>query len=1145
MTLFSQFLNKLEQVKLLKSCIKEKSPAMAVGLSLVHQSNLLLSLCTNSENNGFDPMIVITKDEQSAYRMCDDFNCMAGKNVAEVFPYRDLIIRPIESFSNEYETKRLGVLSRVVSCNTKVVFCSITAACSYTIPKRMLENSIINLSVTQNIPQNILIQKLLLAGYARRDQVDGIGQFAVRGAIVDMFSTSLKEPIRLEYWGDEIDNISNFDIDTQRRVKNLKCADIYPASELMIDNSLLVEKMKKLLDSNINPNVKMSLERDIKLIEQGISISNVDKYISLIFENKSTVFDYFSDSVVIISELSDVKKAGQNYDDQWQDDLKILDEEGDMFFELHDCRPSFDCFFRRICKSAICLENFRRDISDLKIKHVVSFDAIELGSWTGERKALFEEIKTYHDKKYTIVIMAGTEKAAHALFNDLTAYGISSFLADNINHKLSKSGVYITKGAISSGFSYKAAKFAVISIAKTKYHEAKKAKKRVGEQIKSLSDLNIGDFVVHVSHGIGNFAGIEKITVQDVEKDYIKIKYAGSDILYVPVTQLDLVSKYIGSGETRVKLNKLGTDDWHKTRGRVKKVVAKMAKELIKLYAKRKNTEGFAFSKDNDWMANFEQHFEYEETDDQLEAISEIKKDMEAKMPMDRLLCGDVGFGKTEVALRAAFKCVLDGKQCAFLCPTTILAWQHYKTAIARFGDFPVTIELLSRFKTQKQQKDIIKRLANGSIDMLIGTHRIVQNDVIFKNLGLAIVDEEQRFGVVQKERFKQIFNGVDVLSLSATPIPRTLNMAMSGIRDMSVLEQPPKNRQPIQTYVMEYNASVIYEAIQKELRRGGQVYYIHNKINSINLCAERIKNMLPDARVKVAHSKMNEKELSSVWEQLLNHEIDILVCTTIIETGVDISNVNTMIVENADRLGLSQLYQLRGRIGRSQRRAFAYFTFVGGKALSEVATKRLTAIREFTRFGSGFKVALRDLEIRGAGNLLGESQHGQMEAVGYDMYIRILNEAIDEIQGKQPKNDIQDCIIDLPLSAHIPENYISNLSQRLEIYRKIAALRSEDDKLDLVDELIDRFGEPPQPVSSLMEVAILRARSAEFGFNEIIFQDVNIKFYPLKLNMQKMVDIIHKLGNRAVLNAGDRPYLAVKILNDKPLDVIRLVLSA
>ncbi|MDE5600603.1 MAG: DEAD/DEAH box helicase, partial [Oscillospiraceae bacterium] len=433
---------------------------------------------------------------------------------------------------------------------------------------------------------------------------------------------------------------------------------------------------------------------------------------------------------------------------------------------------------------------------------------------------------------------------------------------------------------------------------------------------------------------------------------------AGSDILYVPVTQLDLVSKYIGSGETRVKLNKLGTDEWHKTRGRVKKAVAKMAKELIKLYAKRKNTEGFAFSKDNDWMANFEQHFEYEETDDQLEAISEIKKDMEANRPMDRLLCGDVGFGKTEVALRAAFKCVLDGKQCAFLCPTTILAWQHYKTTIARFGDFPVTVELLSRFKTQKQQQDIIKRLANGSVDMLIGTHRIVQNDVVFKNLGLAIVDEEQRFGVVQKERFKQIFNGVDVLSLSATPIPRTLNMAMSGIRDMSVLEQPPKNRQPIQTYVMEYNASVIYEAIQKELRRDGQVYYIHNKISSINLCAERIKNMLPDAKVKVAHSKMGEKELSSVWEQLLNHEIDILVCTTIIETGVDISNINTMIVENADRLGLSQLYQLRGRIGRSKRRAFAYFTFVGGKTLSEVATKRLTAIREFTRFGSGFKVA-------------------------------------------------------------------------------------------------------------------------------------------------------------------------------------------
>ncbi|WP_294443322.1 transcription-repair coupling factor [Ruminococcus flavefaciens] len=659
--------------------------------------------------------------------------------------------------------------------------------------------------------------------------------------------------------------------------------------------------------------------------------------------------------------------------------------------------------------------------------------------------------------------------------------------------------------------------------------------------MRSLADITEGDLVVHSGHGIGRFIGIRKLEMDGVTKDYITIQYAGTDKLYIPVTQLDMVSKYIGPrDDSGVKLNKLSSGEWQKTRSNVKRAVKDMAHELIALYAKREKSVGFAFYPDDEIQHDFEERFPYVETDDQLQSIAEIKADMERARPMERLLCGDVGFGKTEVALRAAMKCVLSGKQCAILAPTTVLAYQHYQTALRRFEHFPVNIELLSRYRTPKQQEEIIKKLKQGRIDLIIGTHKIIQKSVVFKDLGLAIIDEEQRFGVAHKEKFKESFAGVDVLMLSATPIPRTLNMAMSGIRDMSVIEEPPQDRYPVQTYVIEYNMGTIIQAIVRELRRGGQVYYIHNRVETIHACASRLKELLPEARIAVAHGQMGEDEMSDIWEQLVEHEVDILVCTTIIETGVDVPNVNTLIIEDSDRFGLSQLYQLRGRVGRSNRRGYAYFTYQRDKVLTEIATKRLNAMREFTQFGSGFRIALRDLEIRGAGSILGGRQHGHMEAVGYDMYLQLLSEAIAEEKGIQPEK-VPECLVDIQIDAHIPEKYISSLNQRIDMYRKIMLVNEDSDKSDLIDELIDRYGDPPKSVVGLIDVSLLRNKAAHMGITEISQKNGAMYFYTEYLVPEQIAALQQAYKGRITFNGVGKSYVSVKISPKiRPFDMMR-----
>ncbi len=720
------------------------------------------------------------------------------------------------------------------------------------------------------------------------------------------------------------------------------------------------------------------------------------------------------------------------------------------------------------------------------MKDIINFNFKGSTPWSGDVNVLCEDIEYILSKKGKVVILAGEQKAAKVLNDELCRRGISSVYSDNPTEAVS--GVTVTLGGFSGGFEIPSQKFLLIThryIASES--KRKRARPKNSKEIGSLDELHRGDYVVHESHGIGIFDGINRITNEGVTKDYIKIKYAKTDVLYVPVTQLDLVSRYIGAAteDGSIKLNRLGGTEWQKTRTRVKKAVKDMAKQLTALYAKRMSVKGYAFGPDTDLQNDFERRFEYDETEDQLRCINEIKRDMEREVPMDRLLCGDVGFGKTEVALRAAFKCISEGKQCALLVPTTILAMQHYNTIVRRFGEMPITVKLLNRFVPSKQQEKIISDLKCGRLDMVVGTHRLISKDVAFKNIGLVIIDEEQRFGVAQKERLKELYPFVDILTLSATPIPRTLNMAMSGLRDMSSLDEAPGDRHPVQTYVLEYNQGVLIDAINKEIRRGGQVYYLHNRVETIERCAARLKQRLPDVNIGIAHGKMSEDELTSIWQGLLEREIDVLVCTTIIETGVDVPNANTLIIEDADRMGLSQLHQLRGRVGRSPRRAYAYFCFGQNRQLSDIASKRLEAIREYTEFGSGFKIAMRDLEIRGAGSILGSDQHGNMESVGYDMYLKLLSEAVNEENGAPVEDNIP-CTIDLNVSAHIPESYIESLSARLGIYKRIANIRTDDDATDVIDELCDRFGEPPVSVMGLIDIAILRNKAANAKIAEI-----------------------------------------------------------
>ena len=1107
-------------------------PVALVGTSHIHRC--VLSVLSAVEK-GVRPLI-ITAGEAETERVLEDLSAL-GLDTA-VFPAREYCFRSNASYSHEYEHKRIGTLSKILEGAFDVCVATADAVCSLTFPQEILKERCFTLKSGVEFDRTLLIEKLISGGYKRSEQVDGAGQFSIRGSIVDIFSPNYPCPCRIDFFGDEIDNISFFEVDTQRRTNETELIKITPVIESAPKSSEeLIEKLEGLKHKKIKSEAQLNrINEDIDRLKNGATIA-FDAYMNLSFDKTATIFDYFKEAdfktATFIFDTNAVFERLNGCLKLHFEEIKSLLNEGQLLPTFKSAYLDKTQFSKELATaSCVYCDSFSKTSYEVMPKTLINLIFKQNTGFSGSTATLLEDIKA--SKNILTVILAGGERAASNLCEELCELGLpTKFCLEPT--QIGTNGVFVTTGMLSSGFELPDGKLSVIVHGKVAVPKRKKRFK-AGNFVGSLEELERGDYVVHATHGIGIFEGVQQITTRGMTRDYIKISYAKKDALYVPVTSLDMVSKYIGSAEdTTIKLNRLGSADWSKTRSRVKKAVKDMAKQLTALYAKRMQQTGFGFSPDGDLQSDFERRFEFDETDDQLRCVQEIKRDMERAIPMDRLLCGDVGFGKTEVALRAAFKCIADGKQCAILVPTTILAWQHYNTALERFNNMAIEIEMLSRFRTPKQQEKIKKNLVAGNIDLIIGTHSLISKDVKFKDLGLIIVDEEQRFGVAQKEKLKELYPSVDALTLSATPIPRTLNMALSGLRDMSSIEEAPLNRHPVQTYVLEHDKSVVDEAISRELRRGGQVYYLHNRTEDIDACAIKLQRSHPDARVATAHGKMSEEALSRVWQQLLEHEIDILVCTTIIETGVDVPNANTLIIENSDRFGLAQLHQLRGRVGRSHRTAYAYLLFTEGKALSEISQKRLDAIRKFTEFGSGFRIAMRDLEIRGAGSILGGEQHGHMEAVGYDMYLKLLSDAIAEEKGEVPEVELE-CVVDIRMSAHIPEKYISALSQRLAAYRRIAAIRTKEDVLDVTDELLDRYGDLPKVVSDLIDVSYLKNKAAMLGITEISEQNGRLLLYCNGLNESIGKLVSSSIKNRVVFRAGAKPYVAIKPAEKQPM---------
>ena len=1110
-------------------------PLGILGLPPVTKHILIHTLCSELGRGA----LAVFPDDAAALRCRDDLEAFGTKAV--FYPARDFNFYAAETASREYEQQRIACLARALEDPAAVAVCSAEALAQRTAPPEVLKEKIFTLAPGQQITVDEVRKKLISAGYTAADMAEGPGQFSLRGGILDIFPAHRDTPVRLEFWGDEIDTLWAFDAVSQRRTERLESVQVTPCTEVLFDSTgsfiTALETIKKDLRGKSADAAKKMLEQDIDLLKAGVEPGVKDKYLPAAYQKCATLLDYFAGSPLFICESFAVREKLTSCDKLLNEEIKSLFASGGLCRGLDVYRLDANKVLAAYEKhDTVYIDNFARGSFDTPVKDLITYNMNQTARWDGSYRVLTEDVSPALRNRFAVVVFAGTEKGAEGLFEELTDDGVPAVMCKGIPQVFQPGCVNVLAGTVSGGIDYPAGKTLLVSYGRdfVRRKASPARRKRDPNAFHSLEELHKGDYVVHATSGIGIFDGIEKVQMEGVTKDYIKIRYAKGDVLYVPVTKLELVSKYIGpheeDGARTVKINRLGSGEWEKTKNRVRGAVQDIAENLIRLYAERQASEGYAFSPDIDMQNDFERRFPFDETEDQLRCTEEIKADMEKHCPMDRLLCGDVGFGKTEVALRAAFKCVCDGKQAAVLVPTTILALQHYRTVMQRMEGFPVQADMLSRFRTPKQQKETLKNLKAGAVDIVVGTHRVISKDVEFKDLGLLIVDEEQRFGVAQKEKLKEKFPGVDVLTLSATPIPRTLNFAMMGIRDLSVIEEAPLDRYPVQTYVIEHDMGIIEQAIAKELKRGGQVYYLHNRVEDIAETAAELKALFPGANVGIAHGKMNENELSDVWKQLLEGEIQILVCTTIIETGVDVANVNTLIIENADRMGLAQLHQIRGRVGRSSRRAYAYCTFQRGKQISDVAEKRLTTIREFTQFGSGFKIAMRDLEIRGAGNMLGAQQHGHIEAVGYDMYLELLSEAVAKLKDPNAARPVKrDCLVDIQIDAHIPESYISSYPQRIGVYKRIADIHTEEDAMDVTDELIDRYGEPPASAMGLIKVALLKNTAADHGIYEITQRGTGLLLFTHGIDKETLKKL-SVLRGRVTANASLKPYYSVRV---------------
>ena len=1111
-------LKTIPEYKALTDALSQGQSAAVTGIGQINRSHLIAGLHRDCKA----PMVILCQDDIAARRLQQELKDFLGLT-APILPSRDLTLYDAAVVSRSWEQKRLRQLYALSTSKTPIQIFTWESLSQRTMPRAVLQNAAFSLEVGQEYAPEELIRKLNDAGYSRCGMVEGPGQYAIRGGIMDIYSPAEALPIRAEFFGDELDTMGYFDPGTQRRSENAEKALILPVAEtqpslhpkglagLCKDLTSLIARQNRR--KNRNEALIATLTKDLEKYENGPSNPASDRYMALIYPEMATAADYIPENaLVVLCDHSSLHRASRTRCDEVGMQLDSLLQTGLIAGELSD----YVCQWEDFCKAlkhhtTVYFDAFGGAAypEECPPKVLLPMTAKQLPSYGGNLDTAAADLAHYQKMEFGSLVLCGTRRRAELLQQMLQEKGLSAFLCIPLTTMPKAGQILLTEGSLPYGMEYPLNALAVLTEGQllSRQEPKRKAPKKTGstnrQKLNSFTDLTPGDLVVHENYGIGRFVAMEQIKVDNAVKDYIKIAYQGSDTLFVPATQLDLVSKYIGGGseDKPVKLNKIGSDAWQKTKAKARKAAKDMAGELIQLYAARKRQLGFAFSPDAPWQKEFEDNFPYPETDDQLRCIADIKHDMESPQPMDRLLCGDVGFGKTEVALRAVMKAVMDGKQVAILVPTTVLAQQHYQTAVSRFRGFPVNVDVLSRFRTPKIQQQTLQNVRAGSVDVIIGTHKLLQKSVQFKDLGLLVIDEEQRFGVSHKERLKEMSQGVDVLTLSATPIPRTLNMALSGIRDMSTIEEPPSDRYPVQTFVMEHNTAILDDAIRREVERGGQVYYLHNRTETIDQCASALKKRIPGISVGVAHGQMGEEALGSVMEAMTEGEIQVLVCTTIIETGLDIPNANTLIIENADRFGLSQLHQLRGRVGRSTRHAYAYFTYRPDKNLTEIAEKRLSAIRDFAEFGSGFKIAMRDLEIRGAGNLLGAEQSGHMVSVGYDMYLKLLDEAVLEEKGEAPKTP--DCTADLNVTANVDKTYVVRGEERMDLYRRMAAIRCQEDADDLLDEIVDRYGEPPRGVLNLIDIALLRAQAREAGIKDIKQKAGDVLFTLSNLNFE------------------------------------------
>ncbi|MBO5059748.1 MAG: transcription-repair coupling factor [Clostridia bacterium] len=1064
---------------------KGKTPISAAGVVQSAMPQFIF------ETAGGRRTLVITYSDLEAKQLVGDME-MYTENVF-LFPAKEYVFFNIDAQNRHDEHTRLKTLLKLKQ-GGGIAVTSLEALLQFTIPPEKLEEYTLELDFDSEYDIEELAQKLVKMGYVREEEVSGKGQFALRGGILDVYSPQCENPVRVEFFDTQIDSMREFDSVTQRSIDAVSKCCIIPCREL-IDyakselSEKLSEAIKKLKRKKTDQSALIeNLEADIEILENNGDISSICRHLGVIFDRIPTIIDYFdSDSLIFLIEPKRIAERAKTLEWEQGEIIEDLAEKGLL---LPDCTKLWASYAETAARlqnlPLVSLNSLTHSAINYTYNSIFNFVTKTTVSLHGKVEYLYDDLQVRRKNGSTVVVLASNRSRGENLAGTLNEKGIKCrYIHDDAEFE--KGEIVIVRGDAGKGFEYPDLNFILISDREIFDAVSKKSRRRMENtsRLKSYTDINVGDYVVHRSHGIGEYKGIKKMSVGGITKDYLHIAYRGTDSLYVPVDQLDMLYKYSGGSEVKLRLNKLGGSEWSKTKQKVRAATGDMAKQLVALYAEREHTKGHAFPSDTPWQRNFEDTFLYQETEDQLRSIDEVKRDMESEKPMDRLLCGDVGYGKTEVALRAAFKAATDSKQVAYLCPTTILAMQQYETFTKRMQNFPVKVEMLSRFRTPGEQKKILKKLKTGEIDIIIGTHRILQKDLEFKDLGLLIIDEEQRFGVAHKERLKELKKNVDVLSMTATPIPRTLHMAMVSVRDMSLLETPPENRYPVATYVLEYNPGVLIDAMKKELSRGGQVFYLYNRVQGIYRVAEWIKSQLPDANVAVGHGKMHEDELEDIMYDMVNGKTDILVCTTIIETGLDIPNANTIIIENADKMGLSQLYQLRGRVGRSTRSAYAYLTYKKDGILSEVAEKRLSAIREFTEFGSGFKIAMRDLEIRGAGDILGAEQHGHIDSVGYDMYCKILSESVREVQGISEGEELE-TTVDIKVDAFIPERYIKSNNVRIDTYKRIAALENEDDASELTDELIDRFGDIPSAAANLIEIALIKALAHNIGICDV-----------------------------------------------------------